>query len=761
MKLKHILPILTLGTLAFQSCDDNKMEWYDPHDGNGTSSSELPLLLAEQIKLYNPIKSYIPNENFVIGAGIGMDQYLSKENVAAYVNENFNSVTLGNAMKMSSIINSKGEADYSKVDAFLQVLPQDIAVYGHNLIWHTQQAATYLKSIIAAEYIPDETPDGNVLDVSTLKDGDFGSWNPQNKGAGITIESGQGAAGGNAIKMVASSSSSNAWDLQLITPDIPVIEGHSYQLSFMVRSEGAGKGRVSFQNLSNNYPWLDWLGTGGASEAFEYGTAWTQVTVNLPEPAADATTFKCCFDFGYVADAVTYIDVNTLKVIDLNAPVEVNLVTNGSFEDGADNWSLQNKGTGMEVVELSDAIDGKKVLKATSSSSSANAWDLQFISGDIPGSPGKTYELSFYVKADGQGKGRISFSNLENGYPWLDWLGTGSASEAFEFGASWTFVKVTLPAVKEGNATFKCSFDFGYLADATYYFDNIKVTEKAAETAKASLYRQAMTRGFIEKTDEEKAAILDAAMKSWITGMVGHYKERVHAWDVLNEPIDDGLKIRGAEVMPADADMDADDFYWGKYMGKDYAVKAFQYAREADPTAKLFINDYNLEYNLNKLDKLIEYVNYIDQTNGSPIVDGIGTQMHVDLNTNKDQIKQMFEKMAATGKLVRITELDIKVNTSSPTAENLIAQAEMYRYIIEQYRTCVPEAQQACITLWGISDHPDEHVYWIPNDAPNLLDANYARKPAYKGVCDGIAGRDISEDFSGDDWKDAYGTKGE
>ncbi|WP_128809366.1 endo-1,4-beta-xylanase [Bacteroides rodentium] len=130
MKLKHILPILTLGTLAFQSCDDNKMEWYDPHDGNGTSSSELPLLLAEQIKLYNPIKSYIPNENFVIGAGIGMDQYLSKENVAAYVNENFNSVTLGNAMKMSSIINSKGEADYSKVDAFLQVLPQDIAVYG-------------------------------------------------------------------------------------------------------------------------------------------------------------------------------------------------------------------------------------------------------------------------------------------------------------------------------------------------------------------------------------------------------------------------------------------------------------------------------------------------------------------------------------------------------------------------------------------------------------------------------------------------------
>ncbi|MDE8698315.1 endo-1,4-beta-xylanase, partial [Bacteroides cellulosilyticus] len=56
------------------------------------------------------------------------------------VDANFNSVTLGNAMKMDAIVNGKGETNFTKVDAFLLVLHQDIALYGHNLIWHTQHS---------------------------------------------------------------------------------------------------------------------------------------------------------------------------------------------------------------------------------------------------------------------------------------------------------------------------------------------------------------------------------------------------------------------------------------------------------------------------------------------------------------------------------------------------------------------------------------------------------------------------------------------
>ncbi len=252
----------------------------------------------------------------------------------------------------------------------------------------------------------------------------------------------------------------------------------------------------------------------------------------------------------------------------------------------------------------------------------------------------------------------------------------------------------------------------------------------------------------MEKTDEQKKEILTAALESWIKGMVNHYKHRVHAWDVLNEAIDDGGKLRGVEVMPAESDMDNDDFYWGKYLGKDYAVKAFQWAREADPSATLFINDYNLEYSAHKLDKLIEYVKYIEQQGAR--VDGIGTQMHIDIRIDRENITRMFRTLADTDKLIRITELDIKVNTSSPTAENLAAQADLYRFVIEQYKAIIPESRQAGVTLWTLSDHPDEHVYWIPNDAPNLFDANYRRKHAYKGVCDALAGKDIGAEFSGE-----------
>ncbi|WP_297328024.1 endo-1,4-beta-xylanase [uncultured Bacteroides sp.] len=94
--------------------------------------------------------------------------------------------------------------------------------------------------------------------------------------------------------------------------------------------------------------------------------------------------------------------------------------------------------------------------------------------------------------------------------------------------------------------------------------------------------------------------------------------------------------------------------------------------------------------------------------------------------------------------------------TANPTIAQQQKQADIYRMVIESYKTNIPKAQQSGITLWGLSDHADEHTYWFTGDTPNIFDANYARKVAYKGVCDGIAGRDISEDFTGDDWTNAY-----
>lgn len=103
-----------------------------------------------------------------------------------------------------------------------------------------------------------------------------------------------------------------------------------------------------------------------------------------------------------------------------------------------------------------------------------------------------------------------------------------------------------------------------------------------------------------------------------------------------------------------------------------------------------------------------------------------------------------------------LCRVGVQFGTASPTSDQLLNQAEVYKMIIESYKQNIPEAQQCGITLWTLSDNASEHEYWLKDDAPNLYDANYGRKISYKYVCDAIAGKDISEDFSGLDWKKQY-----
>ena len=275
-------------------------------------------------------------------------------------------------------------------------------------------------------------------------------------------------------------------------------------------------------------------------------------------------------------------------------------------------------------------------------------------------------------------------------------------------------------------------------------------------------------------------------MEQWIKGMFEHIKgdNRFVAWDVINEAISDGGGRRGINGVfggswteddvtyydqePEETESEGlklnwssgagnQHFYWGYYMGMDYAVKAYQYARKyADENGfsdlKLFYNDYNLETSPSKLNEVIEFIKDIDEANGSPIVDGIGTQMHVQSSISREEIDAMFKALAATGKLIRVTELDVATGSATPSSAQLEQQAKTYQNIVESYIENVPEAQRHGITIWSLSDAAEEHEYWLNGDAPNLFDANLARKWAYKGVCDAIAGEDIGAKLKGDDW---------
>lgn len=742
MNIKAIYAAAALLTLGAGACYDEKMEWgKDPSHG-AVTTAELPLPLQEAISRYEALNSYA---GFVLGVGIDLSLYMNDEAYRSVVDQNFDEITVGYDMKHGAMVGGQGDVSFARTDALVERLKAaGLSVYGHTLVWHQNQSAAYLNRLIAPEVIPG-APGENLADVSGLADGTFTGWSRANNAAGITIEENAGLGSGDpAIRFEAAENSSGEWATQLVSPEIVATEGHQYEFSFYVRTETGGEGRISFTNMSNGYPWVD----GG--KFFSSGSgAWTKVVYSSTTTGsaftATGSAISFAFDMGSTPSAVYYVDVNTISVVDLDAePGEVSYVENGDFESGDfGGWTQPNPGAGMSVTEEAK-YSGAYGVKITSVSASSNAWDLQLKSPDIALDAAKSYTFSFYVKSDAAGKGRISFPGNMNGneYPWLDWTGSG-ASEAFTTEADvWTLISVDIA----NTTAINLSFDMGYLPDVTYYIDDVKIVEKE-QAQQASALQRAAGPVTIEKNDEEKARLIGDALERWIKDAVGHYKEDVHAWDVVNEPMDDG---RPAELKTgAGKALASDEFYWQDYLGKDYAVTAFRLARQyGSASDKLFINDYNLEQNLAKCDGLLEYVRYIEEQGVT--VDGIGTQMHISVNSSRDNIAQMFQKLAATGKLIKVSELDVAVGTSSPTPEDYALQAEMFRYVVEMYLRHIPENQRYGITVWCVSDNAAEHENWLPDDAPCLWDAEYARKHAYKGFADGLAGKDVSADFSGE-----------
>jgi endo-1,4-beta-xylanase len=215
---------------------------------------------------------------------------------------------------------------------------------------------------------------------------------------------------------------------------------------------------------------------------------------------------------------------------------------------------------------------------------------------------------------------------------------------------------------------------------------------------------------------------LRAAVATHIREVAGHFLGRVHAWDVVNEAVsDDGVNLR--------------DSVFRQKLGDGYIAEAFRLAREADPGALLFYNDYGGEGSSAKSNRIYDLVRTL-LADGVPI-DGIGLQMHVSANSRPadGSIAANMQRLAGLGLRVHISEMDVKVNgVAGSTAVKLDAQKAAYKSIVA---VCLAEPRCEAVTFWGVSD---AHT-WISGDTPLLFDAQYAAKPAYTGVLDALRGR--------------------
>ncbi|MCL2097380.1 MAG: endo-1,4-beta-xylanase [Bacteroidales bacterium] len=576
---------------------------------------------------------------------------------------------------------------------------------------------------------------------------DWNAWGGTGSPVREISADGEGYGGVGKSLIIHSQGTSVDYQVQAVTNfTSPLIEGNDYHAEAWIRSSVVGSVQLSTQS------------TAQYSGAKTVETAWTKITWDFTADAPGPYT-TLVFNLGAVS-ADYYID--SVLVYDRTGtvtPSYTNLISNPDFERDdlpgnnyyeLGDWNAYGDNGPTRARVSTEAHGGDYSMKLTNPVSGSLYQSQAIIPVDFI--DGNEYYCEAWVKVS------VANSKIQMFLQNAAYSSQYGSTETISGTTEW--VKITWDIVSSGS-NVRFGFQFGETV-ADYYIDDVLVYDKNARRSFVfkSKARTAPTTkkttvraGVIEKTPEEKAQITSDALEDWITKMVTHYKGRVRTWDALNEPVAENGQPRNASNTDATA---SDVFVWQEYIGKAFGVKAFQYAQLAgNPDDILFINDYNLEYSSSKLQGFLDYAQYIDDslaTLGLRPIDGLGTQLHVSITSNKQRIDEMFIAMAATGKLIKVTELDVKVGTTTPSPTQLEEQKEMYWYIINSYMQNVPEAQRYGITVWGVNDG---NANWLSDDAPCLWNKNLIRKPAYKGAADGLAGRDVGEDFTYDDLKNA------
>lgn len=463
-------------------------------------------------------------------------------------------------------------------------------------------------------------------------------------------------------------------------------------------------------------------------------------------------------------------------------------------------WHSQQNKTYLEKLIAPTIIpgeggDGGRCLVLKNASALANNYDAQtWYQFDAPLANGQEYKLKFMAKASSDFAPEIYLQSSRGGnqqYP-------GSVSI---IGTTWQ--EITFKFTPSDALVDKVAFNFGFLA-GEIYIDNITLTadgsvenliansdfedgtitgwtgwtpgkfETISEDGKGYAWGQ-----IEEMSDEEKKMVLTNALEDWIKGMMAACKENpnieegesagatlVKAWDVVNEPMSDRYPSQLKSAATEGEENAAQSFYWQDYLGKEYAREVVKFARKyGGEDLKLFVNDYNLEaaYNNNaKCQGLIDMIAYWE-ADGVTIIDGIATQMHVSYSLNPEEqakneacVVKMFQLLAASGKLVKISELDMgildesgtEIKTENVTLEQQKLMSDYYQFIISKYFEIIPQSQRYGITQWSPADSPVGSG-WRAGLPIGLWNLNYDRKPTYAGFANGLAGKIIEPESTG------------
>ncbi len=203
-------------------------------------------------------------------------------------------------------------------------------------------------------------------------------------------------------------------------------------------------------------------------------------------------------------------------------------------------------------------------------------------------------------------------------------------------------------------------------------------------------------------------------LRRHVAATVGRYRGRVAEWDVVNEPMADDGRLATT--------------FWAQTIGPAYIQEALSAAHDADPKAKLFINETGAERPGPKADGLIALARDL-RSRGVPL-DGIGLQNHAHIERfpTREQLTAVMRRVADLGLEVQITEMDVATASSLAEAQRNALHVAAYR---EAAEACAEIAACTRLTVWGVSDR----YSWIgAHERPTLFDDAFRPKPAYDAI---------------------------
>ena len=746
MKMKQyikLFPMLALTAVMAASCADDEILPFDV-------AKPESIAQYEYLKNYDVLKSYVDRQahpGFRLGGAIGANDFINKGVVYELIRTNFDEMTPGNEMKYASVVNDEGVMNFTTVKNFIEAAKEaGVTIYGHTLGWHAQQNMNYLNGLIADQVI---LPDPEDI---------------------------------NHYFLLHQDAKANPWDGQVYyTLSTPLTNDTEYTLSFRAKASNT----FNFQFWTMNAASTDVTVNGGTLITAD----WTDYSYTFV-PNGDVNTIKLV-----VGELEGDFCIDDLSLTAVGS--DENLIINGDFEsEDMGSWQKYSwhSVTYSRVEETSGGggNGGYCLVLTNNTMQSANYGAQAWYQFSTPLKSGVSYTFTCMAKAS------TDYANLA---PFLQSSTTSDQAfpAGFPVGTDWAEKSISFTPDKDVYDKF--TFNFGDFV-GTIYIDDVKIVEAGSSTnlvangdfeaahidgwASWSGYQSLSADGegyssgsnVIEMTPEEKKDTLTWALDNWITGMMEACGGYVTAWDAANETVS-GVDRDGDGIYDLQDASNGDpstNFYWTDYLGDlDYVRTIIRLARErfaefgGNPSdLKLFINDFNLESWWDGNKKATSLVEWIKrwEADGVTKIDGIGTQMHVSLKLNEsdqkaqeESIVKMFQILAASGKLVKISELDMGVTeaasgdalkTEDITYDIQLKMADFYKFIIDKYFEIIPQAQQYGITQWCMTDSPADSG-WRGGEPVGLWDLNYNRKPTYAGFANGLAGREIVPPYAASD----------